>query len=66
MLDQLERVGQLGRDGHDANMPASSLPESIKQRNRWLHQFGSRVDAALGYGKKWPFEMNAQRHRAVG
>ena len=32
MFDQLERRRQLGGDGHDANMPTSRLPETIKQR----------------------------------
>ncbi len=47
-------------------MPASGLPETIEERYRWLHQQGCRVNAALGYRKKRPFEMNAQRHRGIG
>jgi hypothetical protein len=47
-------------------MPASGLPESIKERYRRLYEQGSRVDPALGNGKKWSFEMNTQRHRAIG
>ncbi len=49
VLDQLERRGQLGRDGQDADMPASSLPETIEQRYRRLHQQSCRCGR-----RAWP------------
>ena len=64
VFDELERTGQLGRDGHEADVAARRLPETVEERNRGRLQQLGRMHAAFGMRDERTFEVNAERHGA--
>ena len=66
LLDQLRRVGQLGCDGHDAQLAASGLREVAVNVERRLDKQIDGVDAASLWVQIRPLHVNTERvrHRA--
>ena len=59
-------IGQLGSDGHEAEVSLGGLPEAIEEGDGGREQEFGRVNAALLVREKWALEVNADGDRFAG
>src|SRR5438270_5863102 len=61
LRNHFECSGKFRGNGHHADVPASSSPESIKDLQGRLYEIRGRMNAATLVAEKRTFQMNAER-----